>query len=307
MPPVSPDPALPGTIAVCMVCRNEADKLSSALASVVWADEVIVLDLQSTDGSADVARRAGARVHTRDPWPVVEPLRDQVAALAASEWALVLDPDERVRPGLAAALRVAAARADIDAVVVPRMNIDFGWPPAAAGQRYEPQLRMYRRSAVTWPHFPNRLPTVPLERTLHLPKSDDLVLEHERNRSVAETAERLVRYPTAQAEAMLAEGQVFTAQAMGAALRRQFDKHVLDARAWEEGVPGLVRAGVLINHHFYTWVAFWQLSGARREKGDDRAVARAGRVLRVLVTARDVRRRVAQLRTGATARVPGVR
>lgn len=282
----------PRTISVCMVCRNEADRIGEAVASVTWADEVIVLDLSSTDRSADVARAAGATVHSRAPHPFVEPLRDEVAALARGEWVLVLDPDERVRPGLANALRTAARRSDIDAVVVPRTNIDFGWPPTAPGQRYEPQLRFYRRSAVSWPHFPNRLPSVPEERLLRLPADDAHVLEHDRNRHVAETADRLVRLAPAQAQAMIDEGQVFTAAGMVNVLRHQVTKHLLEARAWEDGVPGLVRAGILVNHHFYVWVAFWHQSGAPRTAEDDRFVRRLAVPLRALVTVRRTRGRL---------------
>lgn len=281
-----------GSIAVCLVCSNEADRMPAALESVAWADEVVVLDLESTDGSAEVARQAGAQVHSHPPYPVVEPLRDEVAELCSSEWVLVIDPDERVRPGLAQALRAAAQRVDIDAVVIPRTNIDFGWPPSAPGQRYEPQLRFYRRSAVSWPHVPNRLPQVPENRLLRLPPDDALVLEHDRNRRVAETADRLVRVAPAQAQAMLDEGRVFTATDMIRTLRGQFQRHVLDARAWEEGLPGMIRAGVLINHHFYVWVEFWRLSGAARTEADDRAVQRLAVPLRALQRLRRARRTV---------------
>jgi len=275
-----------GRIAVCIVCRNEADKLAGCLDSVSWADEVLVMDLESTDGSADVARGRGARVVSRVPHPVVEPLRDELAGHTSTEWVLALDPDERVRPGLAAALREVAVRADVDAVVIPRMNIDFGWPPAAPAQRYEPQLRMYRRAVVHWPHFPNRLPDVPEHRLVRLEASDELVLEHHRNRSVAETTERLVRYPTAQAQAMLDEGQVFSAEEMFRALRGKADRYFVQSRCWEEGVPGVVRAAVLLNHHVYVWIAFWQLSGAPRTPQDDQVVIRFGRALQAAEGAR---------------------
>jgi hypothetical protein len=88
-----------GSVAACLVCSNEADRLGPALASVSWTDEVVVLDLQSTDGSADVARAAGAAVHSREPYPVVEPLRDEVASHCSSEWVLVLDRMSGCVPG----------------------------------------------------------------------------------------------------------------------------------------------------------------------------------------------------------------
>jgi (heptosyl)LPS beta-1,4-glucosyltransferase len=300
----APDPAATrGTIAVCMVCRNEADRLPAALASVAWADEIVLLDLESDDGSGDLARSAGASVHVRPPHPIVEPLRDEVAGHSSSEWVLVLDPDERVRPGLAGALQAAARRDDIDAVVLPRMNIDFGWPPSTPLHRYEPQLRMYRKDAVRWPQFPNALPRVPAERVLRLPADDEHVLEHDRNRRVEETADRLLRYAPVQGRAMLERGQVFSAAEMTRVLRVQFERHVLEARAWEDGVPGMVRAGVLINHHFFVWIAFWQASGGERTEADDRHVRRLGLALQaagVVLNAgrglRRARRRVAPLR-----------
>src|SRR5689334_8590702 len=54
-------------ISVCIVCRNEADRLAPCLESVAWADEAIVMDLDSTDGSAALAESYGARVVRRAP------------------------------------------------------------------------------------------------------------------------------------------------------------------------------------------------------------------------------------------------
>jgi glycosyltransferase involved in cell wall biosynthesis len=292
---VTPDRTGGPRIAACIVCRNEATKLADCLDSVDWADEILVMDLESTDESAAVARDRRATVIRREPFPIVEPLRDEIASHASSEWVLALDPDERVTPGLAAALRDAAARSDIDAVVMPRMNIDFGWPSSAAHQRFEPQLRMYRRSAVSWPHFPNRLPDVPKDRVLRLPDRDDLVLTHLRNVSVAETADRLVRYAPAQGAAMLAEGQEFSAGAMGRALWRQVKRHLIDARAWRDGMPGIARAIVLINHHVYVWLAFWLESGGQRTARDDASVKKLGRVLEPVRRTVRLRRRLQRI------------
>lgn len=283
------------TISACIVCRNEATKLGACLESVAWADEIIVLDLESEDGSAEVARAHGATVLTRTPHPVVEPLRDEVAERATGTWILALDPDERVLPGLAAVLRSYAARTDIDAVVIPRMNIDFGWSPIAPDQRYEPQLRMYRRDRVRWPHFPNKLPVVSEDRVARVEGRDEQVLQHLRNVDVAETVERLVRYAPAQARAMFDRGERFSAAAMFTELRRVSSRHFIRARAWEEGIPGLVRATVLVNHHVYVWIAFWQLCGAQRTPEDDAVVKRLGMVLAPFAGYRDVRRRMRRL------------
>ena len=88
-------------ISACIVCRNEADRLQPCLDSIAWVDEIVFMDLASTDDSAELARRAGARIVSREPVPVVEMVRNDIAAAATGEWILVLDPDERVSPALA--------------------------------------------------------------------------------------------------------------------------------------------------------------------------------------------------------------
>jgi glycosyltransferase involved in cell wall biosynthesis len=266
-------------ISACIVCRNEADRLGPCLESVSWADEIVVLDLQSEDGSAQLARAAGARVLEHPPVPIVEAVRNVVADAAAGEWILALDPDERVSPGLAAELRRVSVRADLDAVVVPRMNYDFGYPASSPLQRYEPQLRMYRRARVRWPTFPNALPEVSEARVLRLEPRDELTLAHDRNRNIPEAIERVRRYAPAQAQAMIDAGEVFTARRMLLTLGEKLYRHFVLARALRDGVPGLMRAGLLVAFHLYVWAAFWHQSGARRTPGDDRLLRGLDRAL----------------------------
>lgn len=263
-------------ISVCIACRNEADRLPSCLESVAWADEIIVMDLESTDGSPELARRLGARVISRASVPIVEMIRNEISAVASHDWILALDPDERITPGLATELRKVASRDDIDAVIIPRMNWDLGYPPSNPNERYEQQLRMYRRSRVTWPTVPNALPQLPEERKYRVPSTDDTVMIHDRNRNIPEVLDRIVRYAPLQAQSMIDRGQVFSARAMFMSLGTRAKRQFIDGKAWRDGVPGMLRAAILVLFHFYIWAAFWQLSGAKRTPEDDRFVARFG-------------------------------
>jgi glycosyltransferase involved in cell wall biosynthesis len=268
-------PSSPNTaISVCIVCRNEADRMGPCLESVRWADEVIVADLSSTDGSAALASAYGARVLTLAPVPIVELVRNAVAAEARSDWILALDPDERVTSGLAQELRRVAPNPGLDAVVIPRMNYDLGYPPTSPLQRYEPQLRMYRRSRVTWPVVPNALPIVPEDRLHRVAQRDELVLVHDRSRNIPEVLDRAMRYAPLQAQSMIDRGEVFTARAMLDTLASKIHRQFILARPFRDGVPGVLRATILVAFHFYVWAAFWQLSGAQRTPADDRLLRR---------------------------------
>lgn len=269
-------------ITVCIVCRNEADRLADCLKSVKWADEILVMDLSSQDHSAVIAKSFGARVLQRSPFPIVEPLRNEISAAASYDWILALDPDERVSPGLAQMLKELAQREDLDAIVIPRMNFDLGYAPSHPIQRYEPQLRMYRRARVQWPEIPNTLPVVSEERKFYVPQDDALVIVHDRSRNVPEILERVIRYAPAQAKSMLEQGQRFSTRAMFGALAAQIDKEFFRGEAWNDGIPGLMRATILVAYKFYVWTAFWQLSGSQRTAEDDRIVRRLGTTLKFL-------------------------
>jgi (heptosyl)LPS beta-1,4-glucosyltransferase len=275
-------------ISVCIVCRNEADRLGACLESVQWADEIVLLDLSSSDASAALGERHGAKVIVHEPVPIVEMVRNEVAAHAGGEWILALDPDERISPGLAGELRTASRRDDIDAVVVPRMNHDLGYPPTNPAERYEPQLRMYRKERVTWPTVPNALPSVPDARKYMVPTRDDLVMIHDRSRTIPEVLDRSYRYATLQAQSMIDRGEVFSARAMFRSLGTRAYRQLVRGKAWRDGVPGLLRVGILVGFHFYVWAAFWQLSGARRTPDDDRYVRRFGAWLEVARVVLDV-------------------
>jgi glycosyltransferase involved in cell wall biosynthesis len=284
------------TISVCIVCRNEADRLEPCLASVTgWADEVLLLDLESTDGSADVARRHGAQVFSHAVVPVVEAVRNTIAGHATGDWILALDPDERVAPGLPSELRRLAGRSDIDIVEIPVMNYDFGYAASHPMHRYDPKPRFYRRRVVTWPTFPNALPRVDGNRVHSLPTRDDLVLVHERNRTIPEAIDRVVRYAPAQARAMVEAGEVFTARAMLRTLAGKAHRQFVVSEPWRDGVPGFVRASILLAFHVYVWASFWEQSGARRTAEDDKTMRRVGRIVETVRLPGRIARRGARL------------
>jgi len=87
-------------VSVVFIVKDEADRLGPALASVAWAEEVLVADTGSTDGTQELARAAGVRVETV-PWEGYVGTRNRALSLATHDWVLVLDADERVSPALA--------------------------------------------------------------------------------------------------------------------------------------------------------------------------------------------------------------
>ena len=148
---------------------------------------------------------------------------------------------------------------------------------------------MYRRAVVRWQTFPNALPQVPEERLARVAARDELTLVHDRNRNIPEAIDRVRRYAPAQAQAMIDAGEVFTARRMLVTLGEKLYRHFVLARALRDGVPGLMRAGLLAAFHLYVWAAFWHQSGAKRTPPDDRLLRRLDHALAPLRLIRRLR------------------
>lgn len=102
-------------LSVILITKNEAHNIEDCLRSVQGlADEIVVVDSGSTDGTVEIAQRLGARVSVTSDWPGFGIQKGRALALARGDWVLSLDADERISAPLAAEIRrvVGAAPAD---------------------------------------------------------------------------------------------------------------------------------------------------------------------------------------------------
>src|SRR5882762_9423212 len=86
-------------ITATIITFNEAENIRDACESVAWADEIVVVDSESTDQTREIAVACGARVINR-PWPGFVLQKQYATDETANEWVLSLDADERVSPEL---------------------------------------------------------------------------------------------------------------------------------------------------------------------------------------------------------------
>lgn len=202
-----PSPGGP-PLTVTLIARDEEDRLPSALASVTWADEVIVVvDAATTDRTAEIAEAAGARVLVR-AFDGFGTQKNAAAALASHRWILSIDADEIVSAALAVEVRtrlagVAREKSPPAAFRIP-IRLEFLGRELHFGRDTVVRpARLYDRARARFSDEPVHekvLADGPVESL------EESIL-HRSYRDLAHYLEKLDRYTTLAAEAKWAAGK----------------------------------------------------------------------------------------------------
>jgi glycosyltransferase involved in cell wall biosynthesis len=137
-------------VSVTIITLNEAAHIGAAIDSAAWADEVLVVDSGSSDGTIDIARAKGATVLCRD-WSGYVDQKNYAAERAANDWILSLDADERITPALAAEIRgLLSTEPPARGYRLPRVTYHLGRWVRTTDFYPDFQTRLYDRRAARW-------------------------------------------------------------------------------------------------------------------------------------------------------------
>ena len=112
-------------ISAYIIAYNEAEKIRDCINSVLWADEIIVADSHSTDGTTEIARELGAKV-IHIPFKGYGDLRNQAITYCTGDWIFSLDSDERCTIEVRDEIIALIDNAPLDIYQVPRKNFFMG-------------------------------------------------------------------------------------------------------------------------------------------------------------------------------------
>jgi glycosyltransferase involved in cell wall biosynthesis len=133
-------------ISVVLITRNEAGRIRRCLQSVAWAEEIVVVDQHSRDGTAAICRELGARVIEREMSAGFGEQKNFALAQATRPWVLSLDADEEVTPLLRLAIEDAVAEpGPFVGFRMPRLTSYLGRFIRHCGWYPSPVLRLFRR------------------------------------------------------------------------------------------------------------------------------------------------------------------
>lgn len=247
--------ALP--ISACIITFNEADRIDDCLASLVFCDDIVVVDSGSTDGTAERAAARGARVIQR-PFDGFRSQKAFAVAQARHDWVLCLDADERVSAPLRQAIEAAQAAGFADAAgyKFARLSEYFGRFLRHGNAYPDRVLRLFDRRRGGWRGTREIHEAVSVDGPVRRLAGD---LEHHPYRSLSEQLAKQERYAQMMAEHLHASGKRSSVGKILLNPTWRFVRGYLLRRGFLDGWRGLVYALVRIDYVRKKFVKLWLL------------------------------------------------
>ncbi len=242
-------------LTVTVITFNEADNIARCLESVPFADEIVVVDSGSTDGTVDIARRFTERVVHHD-WPGHVAQKQYAVDLATHDWILSLDADEVVDVGLRRLIEQwKTAEPPYDAYTVCRRTFYLGRWINHSGWYPDTRIRLFDRRQARWEGYNPHDLVVCRGRVGEL--RGDLL--HYSYRNLAHHLKRIDEYTTIMAREYHERGK--RARRLDIVLRPPlaFLKKYLLKLGFLDGFHGLIVCALTAYYVFCKYLKLWEL------------------------------------------------
>jgi glycosyltransferase involved in cell wall biosynthesis len=242
-------------LSVTIITKDEAADIAAAMQSVSWADEIVVVDSESTDETAAIARQFTSRVIVR-PWPGYIAQKNYAASMASHDWILSLDADERVTPALAEEIRGHLAGTPAHAAYrMPRVTRHLGRWIRRTDWYPDDQLRLYDRRTAEWTgRYVHE--AVAVRGTIGQLRGE---LHHFAFRGIADHLETIDRYTTYAAQQMYESGRRTGIVALACHPPLAFLRNYILRGGILDGTVGFMVSAMNSYYVFLKFAKLWEL------------------------------------------------
>lgn len=136
------------TISTIIITKNEAENIAACIESVLWTDEIVVLDCGSTDKTVAICRRYATKVKVSETnWPGFGKQKNRALTTTTSDWVLSVDADERITPQLKQEILKILETASYVAYKIPRLTYFCGKPiKYCFGDKSDAPIRLAKKN-----------------------------------------------------------------------------------------------------------------------------------------------------------------
>ena len=247
------------SLSVTVITKNEAHNIAACLQSVMFADQIVVMDSGSTDETVQIARSLGAEVVVNADWPGFGIQKNKALALASSDWVLSIDADERLTPELLAEIRATLKAPLFDVYSFPRLSSYCGQYMRHSGWYPDRVTRLFRRQCA---RFSDDLVHEKLMTSTAVGQLNCALL-HESFRDAESVIDKVNRYSTAGAMSLFTRGKKSSvSKALFRGMWAFFRTYFLRL-GFLDGQLGLVLAISNAEGTYYRYLKLWLLDQGR--------------------------------------------
>lgn len=256
-------------LSVVVNSKDSARHIEACLASVTWADQIILLDMQSHDQTVEIAKKYHAQVYTHPSLDYVEPTRNYAISLAKNDWVLLLDADEVIPPLLATKIRELLTNTppNVSGYLLPRKNIIFQSWVDSAGWWPDYQLRLLKKGSVIWPDKIHAQPKVVSGSIEKLPAKESFAVHHFNYQTINDYLEKLIRYTNLEAKQRPDLKEV-DSRSMLSAFGNELLRRIFAQQGIKSGRHGLALSMLQGFYELLTVLRAWENQGFKDSKQD---------------------------------------
>lgn len=248
-------------ISAAIIVFNERDNISEVCETVSWADEIVIVDSSSTDGTAEIARKYTDKVFDRE-FRGYQDKHEFADSMTTGDWIFWIDADERVTPELLSsidAVRKKEEQALPDGFRIARKTWYAGRWIKHSGWYPDYQMRLYRKSASYWdgiaPHQ-----TARVNGKIETLKGE---LLHYTKRNLSEHHRVIDNYTTLAARHLFENGAASGGLKMLTAAIGGFVRTFVLKQGFRDGVQGLMIAIFTAYGAFLKHAKVWELRNSQ--------------------------------------------
>lgn len=247
--------------AVVNTC-NEEKYIERCLEHLKWVDEIVVVDMYSTDKSVEIARQYTDKIYFHPRVPSVELVRNFALRKANGDWILIVDPDEVIPEILAQEmLRRIDLNPDFSALAFPRKDI-FWDRYLKHAYPLQWQTRLFKKGYVVFPECVHTRPEIK-GKVIYLPQEESFCLIHYNFERISQFLEKTNRYTTGEAEDLDKKGVKFNELDLFKKPLAEFYCRYFLRKGYKDGMEGFLFCALMALYRFLAWAKLWEMKKNR--------------------------------------------
>jgi glycosyltransferase involved in cell wall biosynthesis len=251
------------SVSVYVLTHNNSRTIERCLKSLAWAEELVVVDSFSTDGTYEICQRYTDKVCRRE-WKGHRDQYQYAADLTHLEWIMFVDADEEVPLKLAEEIQreLDGGAEDLNGFFVYRRTYYLGRWIRFGGWYPDGEIRVYRRNRGRWEGGLHA--KVVVDGEVGSLKNQYL---HYTYRDISDQIQTVDKYSRIAAEDLAQAGEKFSLLKLLFHPPFRFVKEYIFKSGFRDGLPGLI---IIVTTMFYVFIKYaklWELTISKKERG----------------------------------------